>query len=176
MERCGAGAPYRRMDGTVRFADWHGSWPRRPPKIYSAGMGAWGEGPFDNDTAGDWVFQFEQADQASGLNHIEAALAGAAGVGPDDYLDSDAGVEALAAAELVAAMRGVAVERSPYNEHAIDWVARTSPVADQALVDLASSALDRVVAANSELAQLWDEAESTSWRGSVEARKASIAR
>ena len=71
---------------------------------------------------------------------------------------------------------GVAVERSPYNEHAIDWVARTSPVADQALVDLASSALDRVVAANSELAQLWDEAESTSWRGSVEARKASIAR
>jgi len=120
------------------------------------------------------VFEFEQADQASGLNRIRTALEGAAGVGSDDYLDSDAGVEALAAAELVAAIRGVAVERSPYDENAIDWVARTAPVADQALVDLAVSALDRVVAANSELAELWDEAESTSWRGSVEARKLSI--
>jgi len=138
-------------------------------------MGAWGEGPFENDTAADWVFEFEQADLESGLTHVQVALDGAAGVGSADYLDSDAGAEALAAAELVAAMRGAAIEKSPYNEAAIDWVARTSPVADQALVDLAVHALDRVVADNSELAQLWDEAEPTSWRAAVEERKASIA-
>ncbi len=138
-------------------------------------MGAWGEGPFDNDTASDWVYEFDDADQPSGLHHIQAALVRAASVGADDYLDSDAGVEAVAAAELVAAIRGLDVERSPYNESALDWVARTTPIADLALVDLAVSALDRVVAANSELAQLWDEAQLTSWRGSVESRKTSFA-
>jgi hypothetical protein len=57
-----------------------------------------------------------------------------------------------------AANPGLAVERSPYNETALDWLTLTTPVADQALVDVAVSALDRVVAANSELAELWDEA------------------
>jgi hypothetical protein len=137
-------------------------------------VGAWGEGPFDNDTAADWVFEFGEADRASGLNHIQLALMGAASLGAGEYLDSDAGAEALVAAELVAVIRGLDVERSPYNETALDWVARTSPAADQALVELATTALDRVVAANSELAELWDEAESTSWRGSVESRKASF--
>ena len=134
-------------------------------------MGAWGEGPFDDDTAADWAYKFGDADQVSGLQQIQAALEGAVSVGTDDYLESDAGVEAIAAAEIVAAILGQAVERSPYNETALDWVTRTNPVADQALVDLAISALDRVVAANSELAELWSKALSASWRNSVESRK-----
>jgi hypothetical protein len=86
------------------------------------------------------VYEFDEADQASGLNYIHAALVGAANVGTDDHLNSDAGVEAVAAAELVAAVRGLAVERSPHNETALDWVTRTTPVADRALVDVAVSA------------------------------------
>lgn len=138
-------------------------------------MGTWGEGPFDNDTASDWVFAFEEADKASGLNLIETTLLGAESVEVDDFLDSEAGSEAIAAAELVAAIRGLSVERSPYNEGGLDWVARTAPTADRLLVDLAIGALNRVVAANSELAQLWEESGSRSWRGSVEARRASLA-
>lgn len=137
-------------------------------------MGAWDEGPFDNDTAADWVYEFEDADQAAGLARIQGTLAEVANVGSDVFLDSDAGTEAVAAAEVVAAIRGLAVERSPYNEGALDWVTRTAPAADQALVDLAVSALDRVVAAGSELAELWDVAGSTSWRTSVAARRASL--
>jgi len=138
-------------------------------------MGTWGEGPFDNDTAADWVYEFSDADQAAGLRYIYEALAGAASVGDDDYLDSDAGVEAVAAAELVAAIRGLAVERSPYNETVLDWVTRTAPITGEAMVALAVAALDRIVAANSELAELWDETQSTSWRASVESRKVSLA-
>lgn len=142
---------------------------------YDPVMGTWGEGPFDNDTAADWVFEFGEADQLSGLNHIQSALARAASLGADDYLESDAGVEAVAAAELVAAIRGLVIERSPSNEAALDWVARTTPVAGQAIMDLALTALDRVVSANSELAELWDETESASWRASVESRRVSLA-
>jgi len=118
--------------------------------------GTWDEGPFDNDTAADWVFEFEEADQQAGLDHIQAALVLAAGVGGNDYLKADAGMEAVAAAEVVAAIRGLAVERSAYNEEALDWVARTTPVADQPLVNLAVTALDRVAASKSEPAKPWE--------------------
>jgi hypothetical protein len=138
-------------------------------------MGAWGEGPFDNDTAADWVFEFGEADEQGGLHQFQSALAGAAGVGGDDYLEADPGIEGVAAAEMVAAIRGVAVERSVYNEAALEWVSRTNPVSDQALVDLAVTALERIVASKSELAELWEESGSASWRASVESRKVSLA-
>jgi hypothetical protein len=45
-------------------------------------MGAWDEGPFDNDTA---------ADYATGLQIVEAALTAAAEAEDEDYLDADVG-------------------------------------------------------------------------------------
>jgi hypothetical protein len=139
-------------------------------------MGTWDEGPFDNDTSADWVWEFEEADQQAGLDHIQAALVLAAGVGRDDHLKADPGMKAVAAAEVVAAIRGLAVERSSYNEEALEWVTRTTPVADQPLVNLAITALDRIAASKSELAELWEESGSPSWRASVESRKVSLAR
>jgi len=147
---------------------------RSPGRRTITRMGAWGEGPFDNDTAADWVFGFQDADQPSGLILIEAALATAANLPQGDYLDADVGVEAVAAAEVVAAMLGRELERSSYNEAAIDWIARTAGEVRPALADLAVRALGRVTGPNSELVDLWDEAGSVSWRASIEARKASL--
>jgi hypothetical protein len=129
-------------------------------------MGAWGEGPFDNDGAADWAAEFDGADQRSGQRLIREALERAAQAAPDDYLEVDEGQVAVAAAELVAFMVGSAGTRSPYNETAVEWINRTQPVADPSTAELARTALRRVVGANSEVAELWEEA-GPAWRASV---------
>lgn len=129
-------------------------------------MGAWGEGAFDNDDAADWAAQFDGADSEAGLRLIEDALRSAAQTGLDDYLESDIGAEAVAAAELVMGIVGQPPRTTPYNETALRWAARVSPDAAQPLVGLALRAIERVTGPGSELAELWDEA-GPSWRASM---------
>src|SRR5437588_7916019 len=129
-------------------------------------MGAWGEGAFDNDTAADWAWEFDRADGESGLRIIRETLEAATATEPVEYLDADVGQQAVAAAEVVAAVRGEAIQRSPYNEAVTGWIDRAHPSADSNLSALARAALARVTADNSELAALWDEVES-SWRASI---------
>ena len=138
-------------------------------------MGAWSEGPFDNDTAADWAHEFDGADRERGLQMVRAALEAAAATSADDYLDADAGAEAVAAAELVAAMRGLDVEKTSYSQSALAWVEATRATAEDQLVDLAVGALDRVTGEDSELVELWDEAGPT-WRQVVDRRRASLRR
>jgi hypothetical protein len=58
-------------------------------------MGAWGEGPFDNDDAGDWAHEFDGVDEATGVQVLTDALdLGEAG----DYLEAPEGTTAVAAA------------------------------------------------------------------------------
>lgn len=129
-------------------------------------MGAWGEGAFDNDDAADWAAQFDGADSEAGLRLIEDALRSAAQTGLDDYLESDIGAEAVAAAELVTGIVGQPPRTTPYNETALRWAARVSPDVAQPLVGLALRAIERVTGTGSELAELWDEA-GPSWRASM---------
>lgn len=129
-------------------------------------MGAWAEGAFDNDDAADWAAQFDSADQEEGLRLIEDALRQAEQTPSDGYLDSDAGAQAVAAAELVICVAGQPVRMSPYNESALLWAGRVSPHATPSLADLATRAVARVAGPRSELAALWDEA-GTSWRASM---------
>ena len=131
-------------------------------------MGAWGERAFDNDTAADWSWEFENADLAAGLRLITDALSAAAGAdGAAAYLDADDGTRAVAAAELVASINGQPIAESPYNETARQWIARVHPSSDPSLTNLARRAVSRVTAENSELAQLWDETGSSSWRSAM---------
>ena len=71
-------------------------------------MGAWGIGHFDNDEAGDWVWELEEAKSlapvASAFDEVDASL---------DYLDAGIGCIALAAAETVAAVIGKPAEDLP---------------------------------------------------------------
>ncbi len=130
-------------------------------------VGAWGAGAFDNDGAADWSAEFDGIDRATGLETIRDALEAVAGAAPDDYIEVDDGQRAVAAAELVAVIVGETGSRSPYNETALDWIARERPAADRSVLELARASLARVLGATSELAELWDEAESSSWRSSV---------
>ncbi len=124
-------------------------------------MGAWGIGHFDNDEAGDWAWELEEAKSPApvimAFDEIDAC---------SDYLDAGAGCIGLAAAEAVAASIGKPAADLP------DDVARSVSAwpapADPGLVARARSVVDKILAADSELRQLWEETnEFDAWQSKV---------
>jgi hypothetical protein len=69
-------------------------------------MGSWGPDIFENDAALDWLGELEDNGDAARV----AATLDRATVAPAEVLPEPAGSEALAAAELVAAARGVLLD------------------------------------------------------------------
>lgn len=123
-------------------------------------MGAWGHRAFENDTGADWVWELEESDDLSLLHEaLDAAL------DTTDDIDADIASEALAAAEVVAALNGVPHIELPNS--VVSWTTgRERPNA--ALVEKARRAASRI-AQTSELAELWAEAEDTQWNEDVQA-------
>jgi len=114
-------------------------------------MGAWGTGAFENDEAGDWVWELEDDDDASLL---VTALREIADADASDYLDAADCSVAVAAAEVVASARGI---RSPgLPSEATVWLDEHARLVTDDLVALAAVAVARVVTA-SELRELWEE-------------------
>lgn len=123
-------------------------------------MGAWGIGSFENDDALDWVGALEGYD---GLATVRATLKKVAET--TDYLEAPEGSEALAGAEVVAAISGQPGGAVP---EAVQRLIDTQVTILQSDRDLARKAVDRVLAADSELAELWDESgEAEAWRAGV---------
>src|SRR5215470_7757092 len=81
-------------------------------------MGAWGTGIFDNDTACDWAYKLEKVNN---LSVIESALDEVLNVG-EEYLDSHEAQEALAAAEVIARLKGTPGIGCGYTETVDKWV------------------------------------------------------
>jgi hypothetical protein len=118
-------------------------------------MGAWDVGSFDNDTAADWTYGLEKTHE---LDYVEAAFDRVLAVGTGPVL-ADAAECAVAAAEVVARLRGNWGDETPYSETADTWV-RTHPIRPpRELIDKAVAVLDRIVVAPSELLDLWNETE-----------------
>ena len=113
-------------------------------------MGTWGLGNFDNDDAADWLYELEQSsDLAFVTSSLEQILRS------DEYLEAPTCCNALAAAEIVAALNGKPATDLP--DKAKAWVAgKASPPADA--VTKAKNALQRV-RGESELRELWEESE-----------------
>ncbi|MDX1486066.1 MAG: DUF4259 domain-containing protein [Alphaproteobacteria bacterium] len=119
-------------------------------------MGAWDVGSFENDTALDFVAEVEGTDDL---------LAAFAALGPGDLsADADQACEAIAAADLVAAMMGRPAPDIPRG--VADRVVAFGPAGDE-LIAAAVGAV-RHVRANSELAELWAEAEDEDWPGAID--------
>ena len=126
-------------------------------------MGAWGTGPFDNDDAGDWVFELED----DGVAAVRAAL----DVPADSTADREAA--AVAAAAVVALAQGVSVESSAEVD---DWLAAAEPSALEelgALAPAAAAVLQRILD-GSELADLYDETGDEAWRDHLVAMVAAL--
>ncbi|CAN3985077.1 DUF4259 domain-containing protein [Kitasatospora purpeofusca] len=126
-------------------------------------MGTWDIGHFDNDSAADFAGSLDEAAAGEREGMLRRALTLAADTGAEDYLDSDEAVEAVAAAALVAAQcPGGEPVTTAYGPD------EPLPVLPADLRPLAAEALDRVLADESELAELWDEtADGPAWRRAV---------
>jgi hypothetical protein len=121
-------------------------------------MGAWGAGPFENDSAMDWVWDLEE----TGWKAVREALAAVLG---SEEADADDASNALAATEVVAAALGS--PRPDLPETVTTWVAAHGA---KVTPDLARDAYQAAVsvALSSELAALWDESgEPQEWRDAV---------
>lgn len=114
-------------------------------------MGAWAAGSFDNDDAGDWVWELAGADTSL----LEAAFSRV--TDGEDYLEAPDCSIAIAAAEVVAALRKRPAAELPDEVSA--FVTRIGVPPSAGLVSSALRALQRI-RTKSELQELWDESES----------------
>lgn len=126
-------------------------------------MGTWGELAFDNDTANDWAYGLDDADD---LSLVEAALDEVEEVGLE-YLDQDVACCALAACEVLARLRGNPGHRNAYTKKVDDWVARHPIAPPEPLLGRAIAAIDRILGADSELPALWEEPAGGPWHDAV---------
>jgi hypothetical protein len=132
-------------------------------------MGAWGVESFANDDALDWAAELEEADGHARMRAALEAVTEAEG----EYLEAPQCSAALAAAEVVAALRGRPAADLPENVAA--WVAAHRGAADEGLADLARRAVESVEA-RSELRELWEESDDfAAWRADLAALRARLA-
>ncbi|MEU5943741.1 DUF4259 domain-containing protein [Micromonospora sp. NPDC047548] len=118
-------------------------------------MGTWDSGPFDNDTAADWCGDLDDADVVKRPVLVREALSRA--TGEDGYLDADIACETIAAAAIVAAQQpGGQPITSPYAPDFLRDGGRLDLPDDLAVI--AVRALDRIMAADSEWRDLWQDA------------------
>jgi hypothetical protein len=120
-------------------------------------MGAWGFLPFENYDALDWLDQLE----GGGAEVVRGALT-TTGTG---YLEAPEGSVAVAAAEITSACQGSPRDDLP--ENVASWVTAHGAVLGLEDVELALQAVARVAGEESELAELWDDADEPEWRESL---------
>jgi hypothetical protein len=126
-------------------------------------MGDWGALAFDNDDANDWACGLDDVDD---LSLVESAFAEleAAGSG---YLEGGLACNALAACEVIARLRGHPGYTDAYTEKVDKWVAshRIQPPAQT--INRGVAAIDRILGKDSELRELWEDADPEPWRIAV---------
>lgn len=118
-------------------------------------MGTWSGEPFGNDGAADWSYVL---DDAGDWGPVRAALREAI----DGPLDADVAETAIAAAEVVAHGLARPTQDDAYTASVTAFVGRVgAPPGD--LVALAIAALDTATGPDSELLDLWTDADPTEW-------------
>lgn len=126
-------------------------------------MGAWSTDAFGNDDACDWAYRLEESDDLSAIiETLEATIQ------REGYLEAPLGSEAVAACEVVARLKGNWGTRNSYSETADKWVEGHPTTVPPELVQLAHDALAAVQSLDSELKELWDEANDKEWGKSIE--------
>lgn len=76
---------------------------------------------------------------------------------------------------MLAQLRGGATEPGELPESVTDWLARKPPQPTPALLDKARRAAQRIVGDDSELAELWDDSDSSeAWRSSMSALERAV--
>lgn len=131
-------------------------------------MGTWSHESFGNDTANDWAYELEDA---TDFSVIEAPLQVALDEG-DEYLDADLAMEAIAAVEVIAKRLGKGTQSDVYTEKVDQWLETISEQPSDDVLSLAKRVLERIVADDSELKELWLESDEYElWLGNIQQLK-----
>ena len=124
-------------------------------------MGAWGHGSFENDDAGDWTYALEEED---GSGFLRSTLEEVTELPASEYLESTTCSDAIAAAEVVAALLGRPMDELP--ENVADWVEKHRGRHEPTLAPTAIAALARI-RTKYELKELWEEGDAAPWLASL---------
>ena len=114
-------------------------------------MGTWGPDIFDNDKAADWVFDVAKS---TDMSLVEATV-GKVVTASDEYLNANIAIEALAAIEVVARLKGKWGIKCAHSEAADKWVEENKFDVSSDLIDSCKNAIDRIMGNNSELIDNW---------------------
>lgn len=127
-------------------------------------MSALGTGPFENDGGLDLCDELKEAGALEAYDILRSSLIYVRDLDQGEYLEKDEAEAAVAAAAIVAA-RKVGDDATLGSRGLREIV----PMDLKDLAPIAAGALVRVVAANSELNELWSETrESDEWHSGVE--------
>lgn len=133
-------------------------------------MGAWSHEPFGNDAACDWSYELLGGNDLTLVREAVDAV-----LNQEGYLDADLACEALAAAEVLSRHMGRGTQSDAYTTDIEAWLTTVSERPDPELIDKARRAIDRIMADDSELRELWDESEDAlKWSDSVAALRLSL--
>lgn len=119
-------------------------------------MGAWGVLAYENDTAADWLYDLVESGDSVAFLRQSLDLT------KHVYIDADAGMAAVAAAELVCMISGK-VRHDDAPEEAAQWIKEHAEEIDNLAVlkKDAISVLEKILSGDSsELYELWQESES----------------
>ncbi len=127
-------------------------------------MGAWSHEPFGNDTASDWAYGLIGSDD---LSYLEDTL-DKVEENATNYLEAPDAEEAIAAIEVLAKLMNKGTQTDSYTKEVDAWVESSKHKPNVALLQKAQRAIDRILADNSELLELWQESDQFSaWKASV---------
>jgi hypothetical protein len=115
-------------------------------------MGVWGAGSFENDEAMDWFAELEKKPDTSVLKDAFETVEEEDD--EDDFVEASECFEGIAAAEIVAALRGKPAASLP--EKIAAWV-KGRPAPSPGLIKRARRAVETIYK-KSELKELWEEA------------------
>jgi Domain of unknown function (DUF4259) len=128
-------------------------------------MGAWGMGIFENDTACDFAAAVAEG---SGLLVLERALDRVL-ASETNYLEAPDADVGLAAADIVARLKGRPGAQTAYTAKIDAWVERSKSTPSEALIEKARRSIARILTEPSELLELWqDSADFEVWKSGVE--------
>jgi hypothetical protein len=135
-------------------------------------VGTWSFEPFGNDDAADWAAELEDSKD---LSQIQAAVDAVLAVG-EEYLEAPDATVAVAAIDVLARLVGSFGERTSYTEAVDSWVEDLELTPDSELIDKALQVIDRVLAENSELRELWEDSDDfEAWKASMQALRERVA-
>lgn len=128
-------------------------------------MGAWGRGVFENDTSCDFASVIADGGGIDALNEALDRVLSSEG----NYLEAPDAEEGLAAADIVARLRGSPGQQSAYTAAVDAWVAKSKAVVSDEMAHKAKQVIARILAEPSELLELWSESDDfDGWKQAVE--------